>query len=366
MADKAISDLTEKTSSVDADLILITDSEVSSDKSKKLQKSNLFKTVGNIEQSDDGYIKNENAYISAGETKAAFLGTNIYYSNGAYTYPGSTAGSFIVLTGNDDFAFYTHNGATNTLRMVYDVSDSQLEITGGLTTTGNVGINITNPSVPLHVKKASTGASNIIVDGNGAGSDARLYLYEDGTQKWNIYNDVSVDSGTLRFNSSVYGSDFMQFRPGTGTIYLTPAYTTTVGGTNRDLFIDSSGVIGYVSSALKYKENVVEYAESEFIYALRPVSFDYKDKLKGIGKVGLIADEVELVNPNICSYEVNQETEEIEVETVNYKELIIPMLKELQKLRAEVDELKGITKDRSQYTVDYIEQEEFWGDYKED
>jgi len=136
----------------------------------------------------------------------------------------------------------------------------------------------------------------------------------------------------------------------------TGVYASTVGGTNRDLYIDNTGKIGYVSSALKYKTNIVDLgSESEKIYDLRPVKFDYKDTSKGISQFGLIADEVVNVLPEIVSYEQikvgKTPASDIEgckpilqttsnPESVNYSKLIPLMLNEIQKLNTKITNLE--------------------------
>lgn len=70
-------------------------------------------------------------------------------------------------------------------------------------------------------------------------------------------------------------------------------------------------MIGYVSSSEKYKENIEDLEEDDtpWIYDLTPKKFDYKDKSKGTGQIGLIAEDIELINENVVSYKRN----------VNYK-----------------------------------------------
>jgi len=118
----------------------------------------------------------------------------------------------------------------------------------------------------------------------------------------------------------------------------------------------------YDTSALKYKENVRDIGDTSWIYDLVPRIFDEKNGLR-TNIIGLIAEEVAQVNPDFIFYkpakkqimviEKNENDEDIEVEKtvddlenmqiegVAYQQLIIPMLKELQRLRAELDILKG-------------------------
>lgn len=101
--------------------------------------------------------------------------------------------------------------------------------------------------------------------------------------------------------------------------------------------IDSAGQLGTVSSSIKYKENVKDLpAEvSEKMYQLRPVQFNYKSQPEVLS-LGLIAEEVERVDPSLCIYE---DLEKKTLLTVDYAKLVPIMLAELQKLKAKVDSL---------------------------
>jgi len=118
-----------------------------------------------------------------------------------------------------------------------------------------------------------------------------------------------------------------------GAITMPAVYSDTVGGTNRDLYIDNTGLIGYVSSSLRYKTNIQDLEDTQRLYGLRPVSFDWKKD--GIASWGLIAEEAEKVMPEIVSY-----NNEGQVESVEYTRLIAPMLKEIQNLKNEIKTLK--------------------------
>jgi len=149
-----------------------------------------------------------------------------------------------------------------------------------------------------------------------------------------------------------------------GSIKLPQVYGDTVGGTYRDLYIDDTGKLGYYSSSIRYKENVRDATEEDsgWIHALRPVMFDFKDPAMGTNQCGLIAEEVAEVHSSIVSYQrdltyvegppnendpANHAGETVPVitttdipETVNYSDLIVPMLAEIQRLKKQVQALE--------------------------
>lgn len=121
-----------------------------------------------------------------------------------------------------------------------------------------------------------------------------------------------------------------------GETYLPFVYNATVGATNRDLYIDNTGKLGYVSSSLRYKKNIVNMENVDWLYQLRPVNYSYKNDNKNRKEYGLIAEEVEKINPLFVSYN-NDGT----VETVNYSSFIAPLLKALQSQQIEIELLKN-------------------------
>jgi hypothetical protein len=119
--------------------------------------------------------------------------------------------------------------------------------------------------------------------------------------------------------------------------WLTSAatYATTVGATNRDLYIDNTGVIGYVSSSRRFKKNITPMESINWLYKLNPVNFIYKKDTTAAKQYGLIAEDVEKVNKSLVSYGKDGLPE-----TVNYSTLITPMLKAIQAQQKEIQELK--------------------------
>lgn len=204
--------------------------------------------------------------------------------------------------------------------------------------------------------------------------DCYLGPYEQGVTTWQRSSLAASNAAIVKSNNLLnflysYGND-----PGTdfswgyafamsctdGSIKMQQIYDDQVGANRRQLYVDDTGKLGYVSSSIEMKENVRTVAEQDtaFIYNLRPVMFDYKDHALGTNQCGLIAEEVATVCPRVVSYkrEVTYEppadpndssgTPTMTVtttnvpETVNYSELIVPMLAEMQRLQNRVQELE--------------------------
>jgi hypothetical protein len=121
-----------------------------------------------------------------------------------------------------------------------------------------------------------------------------------------------------------------------GELYLPNVYEDAVGGTYRDLQINDSGKVGYAVSSRRYKSNITSLDDIGWLYSLRPVNFRYKDDASGTKRYGLIAEEVEEVNPLFVSY-----SKDGEPETVSYSQLVSPMLRALQEQQIMIEELKA-------------------------
>jgi hypothetical protein len=145
------------------------------------------------------------------------------------------------------------------------------------------------------------------------------------------------NSVAIGFSASASASD--EVRLGNSFItsfYCFGAYAGTVGTSNRDLFADNNGKIGYVSSSARYKDNISNMDDIEWLYQLRPVNFNYKSDEMGRNQYGLIAEEVEQVNADFVSY-----NDDGQVETVSYSQMISPMIKAIQEQNATIEQLKS-------------------------
>jgi hypothetical protein len=111
------------------------------------------------------------------------------------------------------------------------------------------------------------------------------------------------------------------------------------GGSNHAVYATSTGQLTNTSSSQRYKQNIETLTDCSWIYNLRPVDFDWRDdeqaRIEG-RQIGLIAEEVYVTNPQLAW--LNSEGQP---EGVHYEKLGVPMLVELQRLKAEVDQLKA-------------------------
>ena len=82
--------------------------------------------------------------------------------------------------------------------------------------------------------------------------------------------------------------------------------------------VDANGQLGTAPSSARFKKEIKPIDKvSEAIFALKPVSFQYKSDPKGTRQFGLIAEEVAKVNPDLVTRDRNGEIYSVRYEAVN-------------------------------------------------
>jgi hypothetical protein len=105
------------------------------------------------------------------------------------------------------------------------------------------------------------------------------------------------------------------------------------------VIVDTNGHLGTVTSSKRFKEEIKPMDKaSETIHALEPVTFRYKNELdpEGIPQFGLIAEQVEKVNPDLVARD-----EEGKAYTVRYEAVNAMLLNEFLKEHCKVEELEA-------------------------
>ena len=93
---------------------------------------------------------------------------------------------------------------------------------------------------------------------------------------------------------------------------------TVAGGVG--VVVDANGHLGTVTSSARFKDEIKPMDQaSEAILALKPVTFRYKHELdpKGIPQFGLVAEEVEKVNPDLIARDDQGKAYTVRYEAVN-------------------------------------------------
>ena len=105
------------------------------------------------------------------------------------------------------------------------------------------------------------------------------------------------------------------------------------------VIVGITGQLGTVQSSARFKDDIKPMDKaSETILALKPVTFRYKEDLDPdkIQQFGLIAEEVEKVNPDLVARD-----EDGKVTTVRYEAVNAMLLIEFLKEHGQVQQLKA-------------------------
>jgi len=123
--------------------------------------------------------------------------------------------------------------------------------------------------------------------------------------KFGAYRDGADNSGRAVITTRKEGawSDGLTI-DSDNSVYFPFAYDDTNSSANvRDLWIQEDGQLVYISSSRDYKKNIVEAENTDFIYDLPIVDFDYIDGLTS--QTGGIAEDWDLVDNRLISYKRN-------------------------------------------------------------
>ena len=165
----------------------------------------------------------------------------------------------------------------------------------------------------------TTGTYNIAI-GDGAGNILTKGSYNIDIGAPGFYGD----SKTIRLGKE--GKQMAAFVAG--------VYGTTAAS-GVEVYIDSNGQLGTMTSSAKFKRNIHDMGSvSDALMALRPVTFQYKSDIDPTGtpQFGLIAEEVEKVNPDLVARDDNHN-----IYTVRYEAVNAMLLNEVQRQHRRAD-----------------------------
>jgi hypothetical protein len=166
----------------------------------------------------------------------------------------------------------------------------------------------------------TTGSSNIAV-GLGAGGNLTT-----GSNNIDIGAlGTAGESNTIRIGKS-----------GTQTATFIAGISGKTASGGVAVYVNANGKLGTTVSSARFKEHIKPMDKtSEAIHALKPVTFRYKQELdpEGIPQFGLVAEEVEKVNPDLVARD-----DQGKVYTVRYEAVNAMLLNEFLKQHCKVEQ----------------------------
>ena len=255
---------------------------------------------GNTDSSGEGsgriFFSEHNSTTAAMDNYGMSLG----YRGGATSIVGASGNTWTGLTqiGNGSWGMWGHNNnATGALVMSGDRAATYVVI------PGNVGIGVTSVNAKLHV------GGNFRVEGLGSG--------------------VSVSfggSGDFAVDAPGVGGGRFVVKHSSGNVGIgdaTPSYKLDVAGTIRA----TGDVIAYSDARVKDNVKTIDNA-LEKVIKLRGVSYTRNDIEDKSSKIGVIAQEVLKVLPEVVSQDEN---DKYSVSYGNITGVLIEAIKEQQK-----------------------------------
>jgi hypothetical protein len=195
----------------------------------------------------------------------------------------------------------------------------------------------------------NTSGSNNVALGNNAGGNLTT-----GDNNIDIGNNVigmAGEADTIRIGNTNITDTYIRGISG----------ATVAGG--AAVFVDSNGHLGALTSSARFKDEIKPMGNaSETILALRPVSFRYKKQIdpQGIPEFGLIAEEVEKVNPGLITRDPEGKPYTVRYEQINAM-LLNEFLKEhriVQELQATVQKQEAIiAQQQKSFQSEFVAQE---------
>jgi len=149
---------------------------------------------------------------------------------------------------------------------------------------------------------------------------------------FNAGSNLTTGSGNVCIGYNVLG-----VAGESNTTRISNVYFSVASG--RAVYVNSDNKIGTLVSSRRFKEDINPMDKaSEAILALKPVSFHYKKEIEPNGSImfGLIAEDVEKVDPDLVT-----RNDKGEVETVRYEAVNAMLLNEFLKEHGTVQELKS-------------------------
>jgi hypothetical protein len=268
----------------------------------------------------------------------------------------NTQKGYIYHTGTDMRIANTVSGA-----MEFQTNDTERM---RITNTGNVGIGQTSPYSHASFSSLSLGGTSSkggLIQIKHSDNAAKGYLYAQA----DAITLESVDTNIVRFVTNA--AERMRIDTNGKLLIGVTSFSDSGGGTEirgslmkssadatsthtHNFFTNSNGAVGSIqtngsatqfntSSDSRLKDITGEARGLEVINKLNPVAYNWK--ADGNADEGLIAQEVMEIVPNA----VSQNEEDVYYQ-MDYSKLVTPLIKAIQELSAEVEELKAKLEDK--------------------
>lgn len=251
-----------------------------------------------------------------------------------------------------DFALFSNTAGANNvaigrLALNNNVTGSENTASGLFTLQNNID-GSDNTGIGANALVNNTGSGNTAL-GVNAGSNLTT-----GANNIDIGLDVTGvadENNTIRI----------------GNTDITDAFIRGISGTTiasgDAVLVASNGHLGTITSSARFKDEIRPMDKtSEAIFSFKPVTFRYKKKIDPTGtqQFGLVAEDVEKVNPNLVTRDENGKVNSVRYDQVNAM-LLNEFLKEhkiVQQLRSTVRKQEALIAEQQKSFEATLAQEE--------
>ena len=341
---------------------------------------------GNTAIGDDALANNTTGTVNTAIGDAALFSNTTGILNtatGVGALDNNTTGSFNTATGASALANNTtgtENTATGSAALYNNTTGYFNTAIGEAALTFNTTGYLNLASGALALDQNTTGYANTATGANAllnnttginntANGQAALFgnttgsnntatgdnaLSNNGAGSFNIALGAGAGSNHTTGSNNIYIgnsgalSEFRTIRIGAksthGRTFIAGISGVTVAG-GVGVVIDTNGQLGTVVSSERFKDAIKPMDKaSEAILALKPVTFRYKHELdpKGIPQFGLVAEDVEKVNPNLVARDEQGKPYTVRYEAVNAM-LLNEFLKEHRKVEQLQKQIEALT-----------------------
>ena len=198
-------------------------------------------------------------------------------------------------------------------------------------------------SLSYGTKAESTVHGNLNVGSAADTGNRDLYLHGSTANK---KSRLRTTNGNLHIDSADGNSLYLNYYYGAGTnIYFgtgNGGYCGTVS--SAGILRMASDVVAYYSFSDKRLKTNIKKTENNLdkILSLNPVEYTWKEGYReGIKEIGLIAQEVEEVVPEVVREQERLDEKEETYKTVDYEHLVSTLIGAMQEQQKQIDELKS-------------------------
>jgi hypothetical protein len=237
----------------------------------------------------------------------------------------NTATGFIALSSNTEGGLNTATGVAALLSNttgIHNTANGDLALVSN--TTGN--FNTTDGAYSLVF---NTGSQNVAL-GFAAGQNLTT-----GSNNVDVASaGVAGESNTIRIGNQMAFTDLNNTMHPAHTKIFIAGISGVTSASGIAVLINSNGQLGTTTSSKRFKEDIRPMDKaSEAILALKPVAFRYKKEIdpKGLSQFGLVAEDVEKVNPALVALDKEGKPYAVRYEQVNAM-LLNEFLKEHRKV----------------------------------